>query len=125
MNNPLITLLFFIILWLVNSLSSLIYFKKVNKRISLIKKKFQKTEGFMAIAVEKVNKLRKVMLIVVTNADGKIVECEYLYGFTNLAPFKKRLDLIGKNIHEVEKNKNDIFFNALKTCSKKIEEQMN
>ena len=110
MNNPLITLLFFIILWFVNSLSSLIYFKK---------------EEFMAIAVEKVNKLRKVMLIVVTNADGKIVECEYLYGFTNLAPFKKRLDLIGRNIHDVEKNKNDIFFNALKTCSQKIEEQMN
>lgn len=125
MNNPLIALLFFIILWFVNSLSSLIYFKKVNKRISFVKRKFQRTKGFMAVAVEKVNKIRKVMLIVVTNPDGRIIECEYLYGFTNLAPFKNRSDLIGKNINDVEKNKDDIFIKALKTCSQKIKEQMN
>lgn len=124
MNNPLIALLFFIVLWFVNSLSSLFYLKKVNKRISFNKRKFGKTEGFMGVAVEKVNRVRKVMLIVVTNIDGKILECEYLYGFTNFASFKNRTDLIGRNINDVENNEDDLFINALKTCSLKIKEQM-
>lgn len=124
MNNPFVALLFFIILWFVNSLSSLFYLKKVNKRIAFNKRKYDKTKGFMGVAVEKVSKFRKVMLIVVTNMDGKILECEYLYGFTNVASFKNRSDLIGKNINDVENDEKDLFKNALKTCSLKIKEQM-
>ncbi|WP_054117076.1 transcriptional regulator GutM [Enterococcus sp. RIT-PI-f] len=124
MNNPLIVVLFFIVLWLVNSLSSIFYLKKVNRRIADNKRKYGKTQGYMGVSVEKVNRIRKVMLIVITNIDGKILECEYLYGFTNLAAFKNRSDLVGKNIDDIQDEK-DIFFNAIKTCSMKIREQMN
>ncbi|AXQ79633.1 hypothetical protein DDV21_011460 [Streptococcus chenjunshii] len=124
LSNPFIALLFLLLLWSLNALSSYYYFKKVNNEIVTLKKMYKGKERFMGAVVKKVNIFRKVMMIIVTDYNGTITECKYLYGYTNFSKFKKKDDIVGKNIDQIINSSNeDKFIKAIQGCAEKIKEQ--
>lgn len=122
--NPIYLILFLILIWILNYLSSYIYMKKVNNQISKLKKKYKMTESFLGAVVGKVNIIRKVIIIIVADRYGNVLECSYLYGFTNLSDFKYKKDIVGKNTKENNEIKDDKFYNALKSCYEIINKQI-
>lgn len=124
MKNPILVLAFFILLWLLNYVASYLYLKKVNEKIIFFKKKYYHTENFLGAAVEKTNKVRKVMMILVVDSAGKIVECEYLYGFTNFSKFKVMHEIIGSNIKDIHNYSSNKFYKALSTCVNEVKIQI-
>lgn len=124
-NNPIFFIILLVLLWLLNFLSSFFYLKKINNRILYFKKKYYKTEAYMGAAVEKVSKFRKVMMIMISDANGNIIDCEYLFGFTNFCNFKTKKDFIGQNIFNNHIFMEDKFSFATNVCVEKISEQMN
>ena len=123
-SHPIFALIFLLLLWTLNALSSFFYLRKVNNRIVHYKKMYKGKECYLGASVENVSMLRKVMMIMVTNASGEVLECDYLYGFTNLSNFKRKKEFIGTNIRNIEIFKKDKFFKALNTTVMQIENQL-
>lgn len=114
------TLLFLLLLWGLASISSFIYLRKVNNRIIYYKKRYKGTDNYLGASVGKVNKIRKVMMIVVVDSSKKVIECDYLYGFTNLSQFKRKEEFINIRINEINQYKYDKFYDVFKTTLSQI-----
>lgn len=122
LSNPFIAFLFLLFIWGLNALSSFLYLKKVNGRIIYFKQKFSGSNKHLSAIVNNVTKLRKVMMIMIIDDDGYITNCEYLYSITNFSKFKKKNDVIGKNINQIEKFEKDKFYGAYLECIEKAKE---
>ena len=117
-----IKILFVIILvWLLGTISSYFHWKKVNGKLSELKQNFT---GYLGTGISKVNFFRKVMVIIVADFDGKITDCQYLYGWTTFSNFTQKSALVGCGEDSVlEKANGDKFYDALKLSLNKIQEQ--
>ena len=117
-----IKILFVIILvWLLGTISSYFHWKKVNGKLSELKQNFT---GYLGTGISKVNFFRKVMVIIVADFDGKITDCQYLYGWTTFSNFRQKSELVGSGVDSVlEKANGDKFYDALKLSLNKIQEQ--
>ena len=122
--SPIYLILLLILTWLLNYLASYFYMRKVNRQIIELKKRYLNTETFLGAVVEKVNIIRKVIIILVTDKSGNIIHCSYLYGFTNLSKFKSKKDIVGKNINDNEEFKEDKFYKAIKSCCEVIDRKI-
>lgn len=117
-----IKILFVIILvWLLGTISSYFHWKKVNGKLSELKQNFT---GYLGTGISKVNFFRKVKVIIVADFDGKITDCQYLYGWTTFSNFRQKSELVGCGVDSVlEKANGDKFYDALKLSLNKIQEQ--
>lgn len=125
LQNPIVILLIFIVFWALNVLSNYFYLKKVNSRIIFYKRRYSGTTNYLSAAVGKINWARKVMMIFVVDNSGTILECDYLYGFTNLSGFKTKQEFIGKKVDDILDNKNEKFLNAIEENVRQLKQQMN
>lgn len=114
-------LLLIMLIWILGTISSYFHWKKVNRKLSELKESFT---GYLGTGVSRVNFFRKVMIITVSDFEGKITECQYLYGWTTFSKFKQKSELVGCGVNTVlAELDGDKFYDALKLSVNKIQEQ--
>lgn len=114
-------LLLIMLIWILGTISSYFHWKKVNRKLSELKESFT---GYLGTGVSKVNFFRKVMIITVSDFEGNITECQYLYGWTTFSKFKRKSELVGCGVNTVlAELDGDKFYDALKLSVNKIQEQ--
>lgn len=117
-----IKILFVIMLvWLLGMISSYFHWKKVNGKLSELKQNFT---GYLGTGTSKVNFFRQVMIIIVADFDGKITDCQYLYGWTTFSKFRQKPELVGCGVDSaLDVMNGDKFYDALELSINKIQEQ--
>lgn len=114
-------ILLFMLIWVLGAISSYCHWKKVNGKLNELKQNFT---GYLGTGISKVNFFRKVMIITVSDFDGNIMDCQYLYGWTTFSKFKQKSELVGCGVDTILTETNrDKFNDALKVSLNKIQEQ--
>ena len=109
-------------MWLTGVISSYFHWRKINSKISEFK---GNVTGYLGAGISRVNFFRKVMIIVVADNEGKIMDCQYLYGWTTFSKFKPKSDLFGLELDSaLEVSRQDKFFDAIKLSIFKVKEQL-
>lgn len=120
MLNALITIAFFILVWLAGTFTQYRYWKRV--RI-LIHERARDHEGYLGTGMCKVSFSRKAFVMILTDHDGVINGCYELKGLSLKPEFSEMSEMLGLNIetaldHLANESYHDAFAQAIRVIDR-------
>lgn len=122
MLNALITIAFFILVWLAGTFTQDRYWKRV--RI-LIHERARDHEGYLGTGMCKVSFSRKAFVMILTDHDGVINGCYELKGLSLKPEFSEMSEMLGLNIetaldHLANESYHDAFAQAIRVIDRSM-----
>lgn len=95
MLNALVTIGFFIAVWLASTITQYRYWKRVR---AMIHEKAVDHEGYLGTGMCKVSFSRKAFVLILTDAEGVITECYELKGLSLKPQFSSMDEMLGLSV---------------------------